>query len=82
MTSIGRLERVLRQDSKQPSRMQLLHTVSLGADDEPDAGAGGVVLHLTPSAGVDAAERRVPNGVRRPGTLPQKAVHTQSLMDD
>ena len=41
-----------------------------------------MALQLAPVGGDDSKDRRVPLGVRQPGSLPERALYTYSLVDD
>jgi hypothetical protein len=44
--------------------------------------SGIVALQLAPSGGDESKERRIQLSVRQPGTLPDKAMYSHSLIDD
>ena len=76
--SITRLERALRQDARQPSRLQLLKKIDQ-ADDEEDHDHG-TALSLAPAqtGEVGGAGTRQP---RKPGSMPKEATHSHRLDD-
>jgi hypothetical protein len=71
-SSVQRLDRVLRQESRMPSRMEVFEAVGSAFDDEAVLGTVQTRLALGPvQTEVAASERRVPLTTRKPG-MPTK----------